>query len=172
MDLVDVLSGPPRIREDVHWEGRFLVEKFLSDDLDAIGYGLARPYDVVEGKNLLLTAGASAYHSRLIGTSPTVFDATNARIAVGNGAGAAAAGQTNLLGSSTLRKVVDAAPVISGNTISFVATFGSGDANFSWEEAGIVNAASGGVLLNRVVQSFGAKSSGMTWVITGTIALT
>lgn len=158
-------------RDSVTEEGWFTVRKYscteLADD------PRATPYEepVTSGCNLLLTAGAAAYHNRLIGTSVTDFSATNARIAVGNGTAAVVVGQTDLQGATKTRKIVDGAPTVSGNQISWVSTFLSADGNHAWEEAGIANAASAGTLLNRVVQTFGTKTSGLQWVITGQVSI-
>jgi hypothetical protein len=159
------------LRDTVTEEGWFTVAKYSCAELAADPR--ATPYEepVTSGCNLLLTAGAGAYHNRLIDTTVTAFDATNARIAVGNGTAAVAAAQTDLQGGTKTRKIVDATPSVSGNQISWVATFLSADANHAWEEAGVANAASGGILLNRVVQSYGTKTSGLQWTITGSITL-
>lgn len=159
------------LRDTVVEEGWFTVRKYSCAELAADPR--ATPYEepITSGCNLLLTSGAQAYHNRLIDTSVTAFDGTNARIAVGNGTTAAAVGQTDLQGGTKTRKLVDATPTVSGNQINFVATFLSAEGNHAWEEAGIVNANSGGSMLNRVVQSFSSKTSGLQWTITGIIAL-
>jgi len=153
----------------VTWHGRFVVAKYWADD----DLERATPYEVLEGDNLLLTAGATALWNRLAGLGAvTAFDATNGRMCVGNGTTAAAVGQTDLQGASKTRKVFDAAPTISTNTFTAVTTFTTSDANHAWEEAGIANSSSGAVLLNRVVQSFGTKTSSVQWVLTGTLTAT
>lgn len=159
------------LRDTVTEEGWFTVRKYSCAELAADPR--ATPYEepVTSGCNLLLTSGANAYHQRLIAAAVTAFDATNARIAVGDGTTAVAYAQTDLQGATKTRKPVDGTPTISGNQISFVATFLSGDGNHAWNEVGIANASSGGEMLNRVVQSYGTKTSGLQWVITGTIAL-
>jgi hypothetical protein len=150
----------------VRWRGRFIVAKYWADD----DLRRATPYEVLEGDNLLLTAGATALWNRLAGLGAvTAFDATNGRMCVGSGTTAAAVGQTDLQGASKTRKVFDAAPTISTNTFTAVTTFTTTDANHAWEEAGIANAASGATLLNRVVQSFGVKTSSVQWVLTGVL---
>jgi hypothetical protein len=84
--------------------------------------------------------------------------ATNGRLCVGNGTTAVAAGQTDLQGASKTRKVFDAAPTVSAGSWTVVTTFTTADANHDWAEAGIANAASGGVLFNRALVGFGVKS--------------
>jgi hypothetical protein len=151
----------------VTWHGRFIVAKYWADD----DLTRARPFEVLEGDNLLLTAGATALWNRLAGLGAvTAFDATNGRLCVGSGTTAASVGQTDLQGVSKTRKVFDAAPTISTNSFTAVTTFTTTDANHAWEEAGIANAASGGVLLNRVVQSFGVKTSSNQFVLTGVLS--
>lgn len=153
--------------ESVSWHGRFVVAKFWADD----DLSRATPYEVLEADNLLLTAGASALWNRLAGLGAvTAFDATNGRLCVGNGTAAAAVGQTDLQGASKTRKLFDAAPTISTNSFTAVTTFTTADANHAWEEAGVANAAAGGVLLNRVVQTFGTKTSSVQWVLTGVLS--
>jgi len=56
-------------------------------------------------------------------------------------------------------------PTRTDNVLTFKSSFGSGDANFAWNEWGIFNDASAGTMLNRKVESLGTKSSG-TWVLT------
>jgi hypothetical protein len=152
--------------ESVKWHGRFVVAKYWADD----DLRRATPYEVLEGDNLLLTAGATALWNRLAGLGAvTAFDGVNGRMCVGSSPTAASVGQTDLLGASKTRKVFDAAPTISTNSFTAVTTFTTADANHAWEEAGIANAASGGVLLNRVTQSFGTKTSSVQWVLTGVL---
>lgn len=159
---MSVLSDP------VVWRGRFTVAKFWADD----DLTRAAPYEVLEGDNLLLTAGATATLNRLAGLGAvTAFDGTNGRLCVGDGTTGVSAAQTDLQGTSKTRKLFDSAPTISTNTFTAVSTFTTADANHAWNECGMANAASGGVLLNRVVQSFGVKSSSVQWVLTATLSL-
>jgi hypothetical protein len=146
--------------------GRFTVAKFWADD----DLTRATPYEVLEGTNMVLTAGWNAILNRLSNLGAvTAFDATNGRLCVGNGTTAASAGQTDLQGVSKTRKVFDGAPTISGGAWTVVTTFTTADANHSWDEAGIANAASGGVLLNRSLVGFGTKTSSVQWVLTATL---
>lgn len=100
-----------------------------------------------------------------IGEAVTPFNNANARIGVGDGTTAFSASQTDLQGTNKLRKGMDAGyPTRSGNTVTFRATYGSTEANFAWNEWGVFNAASGGTMLNRKVESLGTKVSGSIWV--------
>ena len=163
--------------DSVKWRGLITVEKYLTDEFDEALrqdgslVGL-RPYDVVQAENLLLTPGATAMWQKLCGQGAvTSFDGTNTYIAVGTGTAAAAAAQTDLQGATKTRKLVDSAPVIAGAGLTVVSTFGTADANHAWEEIGIANASAAGLLLNRVVQTFGVKTAGLTWVVTGALSL-
>lgn len=132
------------------------------------------PYEtvVVEG-NLLLNAGLTRLNNLLIGAGGTAFNSSNARIGVGNSSTAASASQTDLQGASKRFELVDSISN-SNQTITAVATFQSGDANFAWEEWGIDNGTADGAtvtapLLNRKVASMGTKASGAVWTLTVTI---
>jgi len=94
------------------------------------------------------------------------FNSTNARLGVGDGTTAFAASQTDLVGTNKYRKAMDTGyPVLAAPSITFRTTFNPSEANFAWSEWGIFNAASGGVMLNRVVESNGTKQSNQTWVL-------
>lgn len=148
--------------------GRFTVAKYWADD----DLTRARPYEVLEGDNAVLTTGASALWNRFANLGAvTAFDATNGRLCVGDGTTAVSVSQTDLQGGNKFRKVFDAAPTISGRTFTCVATFVAGEATFTWSECGIANAASGGVLFDRALVSFGAKGAGTQWVLTGTLSI-
>lgn len=167
------LIAPGHMFDSIREEGFFVVQKYAVEEL--LADPRATPYETIEsGCNLMLTAGATAYHQRVVGVDvspgPTTLASTNARLAVGDGTAAAAAAQTDLQGATKTRKVVDAPGTISGNQISFTSTFDTSTGNHAWNEAGIANAGSGGVLFNRVVQSFGTKTAGLQWVLTGTLA--
>lgn len=113
----------------------------------------------------LTTAGVNFLSQAAIGQG-TPFNAANARLGVGNGATAFAVGQTDLQGASKLRKAMDAGyPTVAAPVVTFKSTFAQSEANFAWNEWGIFNAATGGVMLNRVVESNGTKQSNQTWVL-------
>lgn len=154
--------------ERIKWTGRFKLEKFYTDEFDLLA--CPTPFEVIRAENLLLTSGATALCQRLCGQgSNTVFDATNTYIAVGDGTATVVASQTDLQGTTKFRKVVDSAPSITAGVITIVSTFGTADANQSWQEVGVANASTAGLMLNRVVQNFGTKTSGLTWVLTGSL---
>ncbi len=178
------------------WHAHALVEKYTDDQVRwattrleraPVGLDFERlklmPVEVAEAdRNLITTAGLNRRASLLIGTGQA-FTATAARLGVGNSTTAAAAGQTDLQASagSTNRwfQVMDAGyPSVSGAVATFRATFGSSDANFTWNEWGLdvgtptvtAGATVNALLLNRKVQNLGAKSGG-SWVLTASITM-
>jgi hypothetical protein len=121
----------------------------------------------------LTNAYATFLAQATLGESVTSFNSTNARIGVGDGTTAFSSSQTDLQGTNKFRKVMDSGyPTRSGTTMTFQSTFSGSEANFAWNEWGVFNAATGGVMLNRKVESLGTKASGSTWVLQVQITLT
>ena len=122
---------------------------------------------------MALTATGVTYLAQATIGQGTPFSAANARLGVGNGATAFAVGQNDLQGANKLRKGMDIGyPTIDGSTITFKSTFSQNEANFPWAEWGVFNAATGGVMLNRVVESNGTKQDNQTWVLEVQITFT
>lgn len=150
-------------------EGRATVSKHWADG-DLVE---PEPYEVVHSEpNLFLTAGITLLWTLATGQAGTSWSQTNARLVVGSSAAAAAAGQTALT-TETGRVALDGTGgiVISGNAVTLKGTFGTGAANSVWGEVGCTNAASGGVLLNRLVQAFGTKTSSASWILQLTLSI-
>ena len=108
---------------------------------------------------------------------PTFFTNANARIGVGDSGASATpsdiAGQTDLQGSNKARVGMESTyPQIATNALTFRSEYGTAVGNFDWEEWGVFNAASEGVMLNRKVESLGTKAAGSTWVLTVTVTVT
>lgn len=118
----------------------------------------------------LTNAGRNFIRDAVSGNAaPVLFSNANARLCVGNGNTAFAGAQTDLVGASTTRRPMDVGfpDFTQGSNITrFRSTFGTGDANHTWEEWGVANAAATGVLLNRKVESLGTKTSAQTWELT------
>lgn len=118
----------------------------------------------------LTTAGAVFLAQAAINDSPTFFSSgVNAYLGAGNSTTAFAIGQTDLVGTAT-RKVATASR--ASGVLTFVASFGTSDANYAWEEVGIFNASSGGTMLARKVESLGTKTSAQVWQLTVTATFT
>ena len=147
-------------------EGRYKVEKY---------WGEKHPsnlYEVIElAPNLFLTAGISEILKLAVGGSATAFNASNARLCVGDGNTGESAGQTDLQGTNKYRQLVDAAPVVNNNTVTFQATFEAANANFAWREVGVANAAVGGVMWSRKVTDLGTKANPAVWVLTWSLSI-
>lgn len=130
--------------------------------------------------NLLTTAGIGRIATLLTAGTGNLISSTTARVGVGNGAGTAAIGDTDLSAAagSANRWFQTCTVTIPSNVLTFAATFGTGDGNFAWNEFGIdigtatvtsgntVNA----VLLNHKTSiAQGTKASGQTWSATATV---
>jgi hypothetical protein len=151
------------------------------------------PYETWQRDNVnnVLQAGWVALLGGIAGTSITnKFSATNGRIGVGTSSTAVSYTQTALQGdtggSSTTSyyQLVSGAPTISTGssppTLVLAATFGTGNANFAWNEFGSDNYTTSGVtttglgasyiFFNRGQVAMGTKASGQTWTATETIS--
>jgi len=149
--------------ECAKWIPKWRIEKYHGD---------AKPenlYAVEEfDGNLLLNEGITEMLNLLIGGTATPFNNANARIGVGDSSTAAAATQTGLQAATNKAwRPMDATyPQVSGQTVTFRATFGSGVAAFAWNEFTVVNSADDtGKNLCRKVEAHGSKASTDTWVV-------
>lgn len=156
------------ISEDAYLEGLS-----LKSGSDAITVALTETSAVeILGLEGLTNAMRDYYQALAIGESVVPFNNTNARIGVGDGTTAFLQTQTDLQGVSKFRKPMDAGyPQRSNNSLIFKSIFGSTEANFTWNEWGVFNDASGGVMMGRWVENLGTKSNGSTWAITATLTL-
>jgi hypothetical protein len=118
--------------------------------------------DELEGDNLIVTVGKQMILDRLFGLSAV---GAMTRIGVGTSATAAAVGNTSL--TSGAFKAYDSTPTRSAETVTCIATFGTGDANINWQELGMDN---GTTLLNRIapIGPFN-KTSAVSIVVTVTV---
>lgn len=142
-----------------------------------------RPYLETEVcGNLLTTAGLGRIATLVTAGTGNLISSTTARVGVGNGAGTAAIGDTDLSASagSANRWFQTCTVTIPSNVWTFAATFGTADGNFAWNEFGIdigtatvtSGATVNAVLLNHKTSiAQGTKASGQTWTATATITL-
>lgn len=132
-----------------------------------------------EDCNLVLDAGWNLLMKNVAGAAGALFSATVGRIGIGDSTTAAAYAQTDLQASANkYYQLISAAPTV-GSThtagLSFAATFGTGVANYAWQEfvtdQGTVSNAGPGVavVFNRGVSSQGTKLNTQTWSVTETI---
>lgn len=124
----------------------------------------------------LTNAGRDFIAADIIGESVTEFNNANAYLGVGDSTTAFAATQTNLQAATNkLRKAMEATyPTRSVNVLTFRSLFGTGDANFAWQEWGVFNNVTdgSGTMLSRKVESLGTKTSAQSWQLTATITVT
>lgn len=144
------------INDSIKAYGRLTVQHF-----DASGALIgSRSVD-----NLLVQTGLNYIASRMKDATATAMT----HMALGAGTTAAANGQTGLV--TELGRVALTSTVVSTNTVTYVATFDPGSATGAVTEAGILNAASAGTMLNRVVFPVVNKQSGDTVSVTWTVTI-
>ncbi|RUU23685.1 hypothetical protein EOD10_04425 [Mesorhizobium sp. M7A.T.Ca.TU.009.01.3.2] len=117
----------------------------------------------------LTNAGRNHIAAAIINDGPpTAFDASNAYLGVGDSTTAYSAAQTDLQAASNkLRKGMEATyPSRATNVLSFRSLFGTGDANWHWQEWALFNAAAAGTMLSRKVEDLGTKTSAQSWLLT------
>lgn len=124
----------------------------------------------IEG-NSLLNIGINELWDILIGDSSDVFSNAEATIGVGNDSTAADPVQTDLLGGSNNYQEMDATyPQRASQTLTFRATFETGDANFDWREF-VIKQNTSGKCLNRKIFDQGIKTITETWLVTLVVTL-
>lgn len=182
--MTDVASYDP-----ARWLVHSTVEKFegvglipelrnlTGPELAAAGIS---PTEVLEIEgNLLTLVGAQRVLDSMIGAATTtqVFNATNARIGVGDGAVAAVNTDTNLgVGGSNRYWQLVSSVARTTQSVAFVATFTGGTANYHWQEWAIDNGnassnAATAPLLNRKVIDLGTKTASASWAFTVTVSI-
>lgn len=118
--------------------------------------------------NILVNVGIQGMWKLACGLSgsPGAWSNANAKIRIGTGSGGANATDTQATFTAGVDIAMDPAyPSLSGQTIAFHVTAGSGVANIAWNEYGVINSDGTPVLLNRFVVSKGTKASGETWTL-------
>ena len=123
----------------------------------------------------LTNAGRDHFATDLIGSSVIEFNNANAHLGVGDDATAFAKSQTDLIDATNkFRRPMEASfPDVpsAANIITFRSLFGTGEANFAWEEWGIFHALSGQTMLSRKVESLGTKTAAQSFQLTVTITV-
>lgn len=187
-----------RHRDGLWQTAQVKVEKYMGDleyiaDPSGLMVPVSLPFETVEAEhNLLVIGGASIQWQTLIGNGTataaqplTYYNNGNARIAVGDSSTAPADTQTNVQAASNkLANAMDATYPLHTDTtgtagsksIAYRATFITTDANFAWNEWGLLNGVLGGGntrMLNRAAGAglLGTKTSAATWVFTVTLSL-
>lgn len=152
------------------WEfkhGVFRLEKRWGDN------PLVAPYEVSEYLNAYTNVGGALLLDLLIGAGGTAFNNANAYTGVGDSSTAFAVGQTDLQAATNkLRKAMDATfPSRSSQVVTWKSTYATSDANWTWAECALFNAAAAGTMLCRIVQAMGTKTSAASWTLSYTITV-
>lgn len=169
--------------ERAQWRMTWRIDKYDGEVTpEMIAAGEVKPAEVVniEG-NILTKAGINRMLDLLIGAGGQALNNANSRIGVGNGSTAVDDDDTDLSAAagSSNRQFVDSDatyPSRSGQTVTWVATFSTSQANFAWNEFGIDAGTAAGTtvvapLLNHKLISAGTKTSAQTWVATATLTI-
>ena len=164
-------------KQDIaQWLCRYKLSKYYEDiepyrDREDEFHKLFKPYEVIEGEgNCLLNTGIDEMWDLITGASSNHFDNSNAQIGVGDSDTAADASQTDLQGSNKTYKGMESGyPTSTSQKATFKSSFGSSEANYTWNEW-VVKQSTSAVCLNRKVDSLGTKSSG-TWTLEVSITL-
>lgn len=117
-------------------------------------------------KNLVVDTGLNYIVSRMKDATATAMS----HMALGSGTTAAAAGDTGL-GSQLGTRATLTSTTVSGNQVTYVATFAAGVATGAVTEAGIFNAASAGTMLCRTVFAVVNKAAGDSMTVTWTVTV-
>ena len=157
--------------EEAYRKAKDLIPAIAKGEVDATSVSGLEEVKIVEG-NILLNEGINNGIWPLVAGDATVtpFDNAHARIGVGDGTDAEDATQTDLTGTNTCYKGMDAGYPTYGvdQTITFQSTFEETEANFEWNEWTVDNG--DGVNLNRKQESLGTKQTGV-WVLRVSISL-
>lgn len=181
--------------DSIKWNPVLTIQRYSEDDTarltaklgrapqseDFLAHSVPADDSSVAG-NLLTTAGIGRLITAVTAGTGNLISSTTARVGTGNGAGSAVIGDTDLGASagSSNRWFQTCTVTSPSNVLTFVATFGTADGNYAWNEWGVdigtatvtsaatVNA----VLLNHKTSiAQGTKASGQSWVATATITL-
>lgn len=162
----------PKFRDVLYLRGLIHVAKFKHADPRDPRSPLV-PDGEAWGENLFLGAGINRIWQLVIGDSTATFTNAEAQIGIGDSSAAAASGQTDLQAAvNKTWKAMDATFPTAGTSQQavFKSTFGTGDANYVWNEFA-VRRLTGTLLLDRGVSSMGTKTSAGTWVPTVTLSI-
>lgn len=154
------------MEDHIGWQTQWTITKYANEHA-------ADPYEVCTfDGNLALNEGITEVMDLIIGDAATAYSAANTYLGVGADTTAADATQTGLIAASNkYYQLVDSVSA-TGQTITWQATFGSGVANFAWEEFTVANGSSDSAdNLNRKVSGQGTKASPNIWILQCKITL-
>ena len=139
----------------------------LYDSLKMEGHLSIKVNDEVvqEVPNLVVTAGKGFVASRMKDATTNAMS----HMSIGTNTASAAAGNTGL--GAEAARVALTSTTVSSNTITYVATFGTGVGTGAITEAGLFNASSSGTMLCRTVFAVVNKGSSDSMTITWTVTV-
>ena len=171
--------------ETAHWKCKYKIEK-RHGDINACQTPAQRlafleqtnPYEIIEGEdNCLLNSGIDEMWDLITGVVSGVghvftVGAAYVTIGVGDSSTAATATQTDLQAASnkTYKGMEATFPTSTTQKATFKSSFGSSDANYSWNEW-VVKHATSSKCINRKVDAMGSKASDTTWTLEVTVTL-
>jgi hypothetical protein len=155
MEFQDTLKSPKG-----HWK----LDVYEGDSKEKL-------LQTIEGDNLIVTAGKDLLLDRLFALNGP--PAAIGSVGVGDNATAAAVGDTGLKGTTNvLIQTADAGTSRSAEVVTIKSTFGTGVANFNWQELGLFNGNvnNTSTMLNRIapIGPFN-KTSAVSIIVTVTI---
>ena len=159
-----------KLKDKGTFKKRWTIERFASQaDFDK---GNCYKKSVVN-HNLLVNEGINELWTLICAATGIRYDNTNAFLIVGTGVGAANAADTQATFTAGVTKAMeDGYPTYgTDQKATWRAIYAAGDANQLWNEFGVLNAATGEQLLNRLVSAQGTKTAGQVWQLTFTITL-
>lgn len=145
------------LRDAVRVSGKWTIKCFEA--------GLFKWVD--SGHNLVVTTGLSHIADQLSDQG----EGAMSHMAAGSDNTAPAAGQTALLSQLGSRVALDSTTQTGGNTVVYVCTFGPGAATGTWEEVGIFNASTSGIMLDRLLTGTKVKAAAETFEVTITLTI-
>lgn len=118
----------------------------------------------------LTNAGAIEIAKCAINDSPTYINNSNAYLGVGDSTTAFSAAHTDLQAASNKsRRPMEATyPQRSSGAVTFRSLWGTSEGNHAWQEWGVFNASTAGVMWARKVESLGTKTGSQSWQLTAT----
>lgn len=163
-----------------HMKARLLKYKeditpFAKEGREAEFHKLFTPYEVIEMEgNCLLNTGIDKIWDLVTGVvsgADHIYDNSAAQIGVGDSTDAEDATETDLqaVTNKTYKAMESGYPTSTTQKATFKSSFGTGDANYAWQEW-VVKQSTSAVCLNRKVESLGTKSTG-TWTLEVDITL-
>lgn len=147
--------------------------KLAESDAELLVLAAAERSELALGaRNLLLNEGITELWTLAVSTGATKWDSTNAFLGVGTSSTAAAATDTGLIGTTDYQGMVATYPSITSQTAKWKGSYGSGVAEFAWNEWSVCNTnANSGKNLNRKVETLGTKPAGVVWTLEVQITL-